>query len=94
MQRIKLYAQISTSFAALSNEKLKQILVDSKPMHESIGGKSALISIDDTPIFVKKVPLTDLEQLHNILSSLRIFLICHLAINMVWARLALEHGLS
>jgi len=32
-------------------------------MHEGIGGKSALISIEDTPVFVKKVPLTDLEQL-------------------------------
>jgi hypothetical protein len=63
MQRIKLYSQISTSLACLSNEKLKQILADSKPMHEGIGGKSALISIDDTPVFVKKVPLTDLEQL-------------------------------
>lgn len=63
MQRIKLYSQISTSLACLSNEKLKQILADSKPMHEGIGGKSALIFIDDTPVFVKKVPLTDLEQL-------------------------------
>jgi hypothetical protein len=63
MQRIKLYSQISTSLACLSNEKLKQILADGKPMHEGIGGKSALISINDTPVFVKKVPLTDLEQL-------------------------------
>lgn len=54
MQRIKLYGQISTSIACLSNEKLKQILADAKPMHEGIGGKSALISIDETPVFVKK----------------------------------------
>ena len=63
MQRIKQYSQISTSLSALSNEKLKQILADGKLMHEGIGGKSALISINDTPVFVKKVPLTDLEQL-------------------------------
>lgn len=63
MQRLKQYSKVSTSLACLSNEKLKQILADSKPMHEGIGGKSALISIDDTPVFVKKVPLTDLEQL-------------------------------
>jgi len=36
MQRIKLYGQISTNLACLSNEKLKQILADSKPMHEGI----------------------------------------------------------
>jgi len=63
MQKIELYSQIATNLSALSNEKLKQILADGKPMHEGIGGKSALISINDTPVFVKKVPLTDLEQL-------------------------------
>ena len=45
--RIKQYSKVSTSLACLSNEKLKQILADAKPMHEGIGGKSALISIDD-----------------------------------------------
>lgn len=74
MQKIKLYGQISTSLACLSNEKLKQILADAKPMHEGIGGKSALIFIDDTPVFVKKVPLTDLEQLdQNFMSTANLF---------------------
>lgn len=74
MQRIKLYSQISTSLSALSNEKLKQILADGKPMHEGIGGKSALISINDMPVFVKKVPLTDLEQLpEHFMSTANIF---------------------
>lgn len=62
MQRIIRYSQISTSIAVLSNQKLKQIVADGKTMHEGIGGKSALISINDTPVFVKKIPLTDLEQ--------------------------------
>lgn len=73
MQRIKLYSQISTSLAALSNEKLKQILADSKPMHEGIGGKSALIATDDTPVFVKKVPLTDPVQ-HLLINAVGITL--------------------
>lgn len=43
-------------------------------MHEGIGGKSALISIDDTPIFIKKVPLTDLEYLdQNFMSTANLF---------------------
>ena len=43
-------------------------------MHEGIGGKSALISIDDTPVFVKKVPLTDLEQLpQHFMSTANLF---------------------
>jgi hypothetical protein len=45
MQRIKQYSKVSTSLAALSNEKLKQILANAKPMHEGIGEKSALISL-------------------------------------------------
>jgi hypothetical protein len=74
MQRIKLYSQISTSLACLNNEKLKQILADSKPMHEAIGGKSVLISTEDTPVFVKKLPLTDLEQLPpHFMSTANIF---------------------
>jgi len=56
-RRIKQYNTISTTLACLSNERLKQIMADAKPMHVGIGGKSALISIDEMPIFVKKVPL-------------------------------------
>jgi len=63
MQRIKLYSEISTSLACFSNEKLTKILVDSTPMHEGIGGKSVLININETPVFVKKVPVTELELL-------------------------------
>lgn len=48
MQRIKQYSKVSKSLACLNDEKLKQILADSKPIHEDIGGKSALISIDGT----------------------------------------------
>jgi hypothetical protein len=74
MQRIKMYSQISTSLACLSNEQLKQILVDSQPVHEGIGGKSSLISIDDTPVFVKKIPLTDIEQMpQHFMSTKNIF---------------------
>jgi hypothetical protein len=43
-------------------------------MHEGIGGKSALISIEDTPVFVKKLPLTNLEQLpQNFMSTANFF---------------------
>ncbi len=55
MQRIKQYSKVSTSLACLSNEKLQQMLADSKPMHEGIGGKSALISIDDTALLRNQI---------------------------------------
>jgi hypothetical protein len=67
MQRIKLYSQISAGLACLSNEKLKQILADAKPMHEGIGGKSALISmsisdIKDPPNRSIKEPLKSTKK--------------------------------
>lgn len=72
--RIKQHNNVSISLERLSDEKLNQILVDAKPMHEGIGGKSVLISIDETPVFVKKIPLTDLEQLpQNWMSTANIF---------------------
>jgi hypothetical protein len=52
--RIKQYSKISTSLACLNDQKLKQILANAKLMQEDIWGKSALISIDDTLVFVKK----------------------------------------
>jgi hypothetical protein len=73
-RRIKQYNTVSTSLACLSNEKLKQILADAKPIHKGIGGKSSLISINETMVFVKKVPLTDFEQLpQNIMSTTNFF---------------------
>lgn len=37
---------------------------DAKVLNTGIGGTAALMQIDDTPIFVKMVPLTELER-HN-----------------------------
>ena len=54
MQRIKLYSQIATNLSALSNEKLKQILADGKPMHEGIGGKSVLLLLTIRPYLLKR----------------------------------------
>ncbi len=72
--RIKLYSNVSKNLARLNQEKLKQILADAKPMHAGIGGQSCLSYIDETPVFIKKVPLTDLEQApQNFLSTANLF---------------------
>jgi hypothetical protein len=41
VNRIQKYFTISTSLACLSNEKLRQILDEAKPMHAGIGGTSS-----------------------------------------------------
>ena len=43
-------------------------------MHTGIGGQSVLLIIHGSPIFVKKVPLTDLErQPENVMSTANLF---------------------
>jgi hypothetical protein len=64
--QIKRYNKVSKNLVCLNQEKLKQILVDAKPMHAGIGGQSCLSYIDEIPVFIKKVPLTDLENLQRI----------------------------
>lgn len=72
--RLTKYSSLSLTLASLSNKRLKQILAEAKPLHEGIGGKSMLIFIDKTPVFVKKLPLTELETLpQNFMSTANIF---------------------
>lgn len=74
MNRIEQYNLLSPHLSSLSNAQLQQIVEKGKPMHKGIGGKSVLISIDGTPIFVKKIPLTDLEQLpQHFMSTANLF---------------------
>lgn len=72
--RITTYSQISTALACLSDNQLSDLLQESKPIHSGIGVKSVLMMIDNTPIFVKKIPLTDLErQPENRMSTANFF---------------------
>jgi hypothetical protein len=60
--RAKTYTHISTKLTGLSDATISELINKATPMHAGIGGSSALLTLDDTPIFVKKIPLTDLEQ--------------------------------
>ncbi len=72
--RKKQYDTISAHLAQLSNEQLIKALANAKPIPAGLGGKAALIEIGNTPIFVKKVPLTELEQLpHHFMSTASIY---------------------
>ncbi len=70
----KQYETVSAHLAHLSDEQLIQVLADATPIPAGLGGKTALIEIANSPIFVKKVPLTDLEQLpHHFMSTASIY---------------------
>jgi hypothetical protein len=60
--RVVRYGDVSTALALLSDRQLGQ-LVDAAPaIGSGIGGTSALLDIAGTPVFVKRIPLTDLER--------------------------------
>lgn len=73
-ERQQTYSRISSALSCMSNKQLEHLLADGKAMHKGIGGTSLQIEIDNTPVFVKKVPLTDLElQPENYMSTANIF---------------------
>jgi hypothetical protein len=68
------YSAVSTALALLSDHRLGQ-LVDAAPaIGAGIGGTSALLDVAGIPVFVKRIPLTDLErQPHNVMSTANLF---------------------
>lgn len=59
--RLHSYWSISKVLAAISDDQLVRLIADSLEMHSGIGGRSQSLVVDGLPVFVKRVPLTDLE---------------------------------
>jgi len=60
--RLAAYGAVSTSLALCSDPALRELVDAAAPGGSGIGGKSALLEIGGTPVFVKQVRLTDLER--------------------------------
>ena len=82
--RLAAYSAVSTSLALLSDRALAQVLDTATPIGSGIGGKSALLEIAGSRVFVKRVPLTDLERRPaNVRSTANLFELpsfCHYGI--------------
>jgi hypothetical protein len=82
--RLAAYSTVSTSLALLSDRALAQALDAATPLGSGIGGKSALLEVAGTPVFVKRVPLTGLERRpENVRSTANLFEVpsfCHYGI--------------
>jgi hypothetical protein len=61
--RLAAYSTISTSLALHSDRRLGELVDAAVPLASGIGGRSALLEVDGNPVFVKRVPLTELERL-------------------------------
>ena len=60
--RLIAHSSVSTSLALCSDHALGELVDAAVPIGSGIGGKSALLEVAGTPVFVKRVPLTDLER--------------------------------
>lgn len=60
--RLAAHSDVSTSLATYGDRALQELVETAAPIGSGIGGKSALLEVAGTPVFVKRVPLTDLER--------------------------------
>jgi hypothetical protein len=72
--RLARFGVVATSLALLSDRQLERRLDASPSLGSGIGGRSRLLDVEGTPVFVKRVPLTDLER-HpdNVMSTANLF---------------------
>jgi hypothetical protein len=85
--RLAAYSAVSTALALCSDLELRDLLDAGEPMGSGIGGTSALLDIGGSAVFVKLVPLSDLErQPENVRSTANLFglpAFCHFGVGLI-----------
>lgn len=72
--RLSAYTTVGTSLALLGDARLADMLAAARPLGSGIGGRSAELEVDGRRVFVKRVPLTDLElRPENLRSTANLF---------------------
>lgn len=72
--RLAAHCAVSSSLALCSDRELRDLVDAASPLGTGIGGTSALLEVGGTPVFVKRVPLTDLEeQAENVRSTANLY---------------------
>jgi hypothetical protein len=59
--RLRTHATVSAALSRLSDRELGELLDRAEPGGAGIGGPTALLDVEGTRVFVKRLPLTDLE---------------------------------
>lgn len=85
--RLAAHAAVATALSLRSDSELRE-LVDAAPrIGAGIGGETALLDVDGTPVFVKRVRLTDLErQPDKVRSTANLFdlpTFCHYGVGVI-----------
>ncbi|MGC9535869.1 protein kinase family protein [Streptomyces sp. UG1] len=60
--RLAAHTDIATSLALCSDHELAALVASGRPLGSGIGGRSTLVEVDGRRVFVKRVPLTDVER--------------------------------
>ncbi len=73
-ERLVGYGAVSTSLALLSDGRLRDLIDTGHSLGSGIGGTSFLVDVEGTPVFAKRIRLTDLERRpENVMSTANIF---------------------
>lgn len=60
--RLARHGAVATALALCGDRRLRELVDAAVPAGAGIGGRTVLLEVDGTPVFVKQVPLTDLER--------------------------------
>lgn len=96
--RLDRYADLAGSFALLDDVGLHTMVAAAPVISEGIGGTAKVVHVDGVPVFVKVIPLTDLErQPENLRSTADLFGLpvgCHYGVGSpgfgAWRELAAQ----
>ncbi|MER6175293.1 protein kinase family protein [Streptosporangium sp. NPDC001681] len=72
--RLAAYGAVSTQLSLLSDHRLGQAVAEATALGSGIGGRSAELDISGRRVFIKRIPLTDVElQPENVRSTANLF---------------------
>lgn len=72
--RVVRYGDVSSELALLDDRQLGRLVAAAPAVGSGVGGTSALVEIAGAPVFVKRIPLTDLERdPDNVMSTANLF---------------------
>jgi hypothetical protein len=87
MSRLAAHSAVSAALSSYRDHELRELVDAAQPLGSGIGGTSALLNVGGTPVFVKRVPVTDLElRPENFRSTANLFELpdfCHYGVGLI-----------
>lgn len=72
--RLAAHGRVSARLSRMSDRRLGEAVSSAAPLGSGIGGRAAELDVDGTRVFVKRVPLTELElRPHHVRSTANLF---------------------